>query len=187
MEAIPVNIKDFCYAVLIDTAGVITYETPVTIPGLMEIKLEMKTEESKLSGDGKTRVIINTEGDLTLEATLNSFPMKDRAALLGRTYDPIKGTLLTKEGDTSVWVAAGFKIENQDGTDAFNWLYKGKFSQPSKSYKQKEEGKVTFPNPTLKGTFIADDDGEKAIVMDEAEGSAPPENFLSAVYKIVAA
>jgi len=185
MEAIPVNIKNFCYATLIDTEGVITYETPVAIPGLMDVKIDMKTEESKLSGDGKTRVIVTTEGDLTLEATLNSFPMKDRAALLGRTYDSVKGTLLTKDGDSAVYVAVGFEIENEDTTSAYTWLYKGKFLQPSKSFKQKEEGTVTFSNPTLKGTFIADDDDEKAIVMDESEGSTPPESFLATVYKTV--
>lgn len=181
--AIPINIKNFCYSLLIDTAGVITYATPVPIPGLMEIKLDMKTEEAKLSGDGKTTVIVNTEGDITLEASLNKFPMKDQAALLGRTFDATKGTLIRKEGDVGVYTAVGFEIENEDGTSAFTWLYKGKFSQPSENYKQKEDGKVSFTTPTLKGTFIADHDGEKGIVMDESEGTTPPTNFLATVYK----
>jgi phi13 family phage major tail protein len=180
-ETVPVNIKNFCYAKLIPSTG--AYETPVTIPGLMEVKLEMKVEESKLSGDGKTRVIVNTEGDINIESTLNKFPLKDQAALLGRTYDATKGTLLKKEGDIAPYVATGFEIENEDGTSAFTWLYKGKFAQPSESFKQKEEGKVTFATPTLKGTFIADADGYKGIVMDESEGTDPPANFLGSVYK----
>ncbi len=182
--SVPVNIRDFCYAVLDATAG--TYGTPVVIPGLMEVKLDMKVEESKLSGDGKTRIIVTTEGDITIEATVNKFPGKDRAALLGRTYDSTKGTLLTKEGDIAPYVACGFTIDLDDGKKAYQWLYKGKFSQPSESLKQKEEGKVTFSNPTLKGTFIADDDNEKGITMDESEGTTPPTGFMDAVYKVAA-
>jgi phi13 family phage major tail protein len=177
---VPVNIKNFCYATLAEGG---TYGTPVVIPGLMEVKLDMKVEESKLIGDGQTRVIVNTEGDITIEATVNKFPLKDRAALLGRTFDETKGTLLTKESDTAPYVACGFMIELDDGKNAYTWLYKGRFMQPSESYKQKEDGKVTFSTPTLKGTFITDDDGEKGIVMDESEGTTPPTNFLSTVYK----
>lgn len=180
-DTVPVNIKNFCYSVIDKSSG--TYGPVVVIPGLMEVKLEMKVEESKLSGDGKTRVIVNTEGDISIESTVNKFPLKDRAALLGRTYDAEKGTLLTKEGDIAPYVAAGFEIENEDGTSAYTWLYKGKFGQPSESYKQKEEGKVTFSNPTLKGTFIADDDGYKGVLMDESEGITPPTNFMESVYK----
>ncbi|WKY46005.1 major tail protein [Eubacteriaceae bacterium ES2] len=180
-DAVAVNIRDFCYAVLDTALG--TYGTPVIIPGFMEVKLDMKVEESKLSGDGKTRVIVNTEGDITIEATVNKFPLKDRAALLGRTYDAALGTLLTQQGDIAPYVACGFVIDLDDGKKAYQWLYKGKFAQPSESYKQSEEGKVTFSNPTLKGTFIADDDDEKGIMMDESEGTTPPENFMSAVYK----
>lgn len=181
-DPVPVNIKNFSYAVLDEATGV--YATPVVIPGLMDVKLDMKVEESKLTGDGKTRVIINTEGDITVEATINKFPLKDRAALLGRTFDAAKGTLLTKDGDIAPYVACGFMIELDGGKNAYTWLYKGRFSQPSESYKQKEDGKVTFATPTLKGTFIADNDDEKAITMDESEGTTPPTGFLDTVYKV---
>lgn len=180
-ETVPVNIENFCYAKLNVTTGV--YDPPVVIPGLMEVKMEMKVEESKLSGDGKTRFIVNTEGDISIEATVNKFPLKDRATLLGRTFDAEKGTLLTTENDVAPYVATGFEIENEDGTSAYTWLYKGRFGQPSESYKQTEEGKVTFATPTLKGTFIADKDGHKGIIMDESEGITPPANFMASVYK----
>lgn len=183
-SGIPINIKNFCYATIDETGEKTVYGAPVKIPGLTEIKLEMATETSKLSGDGKTRVIVTTEGDITIEATLNKIPLKDQGVLLGRQFDPAKGTLLKKDGDRAPYVASGFEIENEDGTSAYTWLYKGKFAQPSESFKQIEEGKVSFSNPTFKGTFIADADNEKAIVMDESEGTEPPIGFLASVYKV---
>lgn len=183
-EGIPINLLDFCYAELDEATG--TYGTPVVIEGAMEADMDLKTEEAKLSGDGKVRIIVYREGDTGLKIGLNKVPMKDQAVFFGRTYDADKGTLIMAAGDSgkSKYVACGFRIENEDGTSAYVWLYKGKFKQFQNKYKQVEDGKVTFNTPTIEGTFIYDQNGQKGIIMDESEGQNPPANFLSAVYKV---
>lgn len=180
MAGYPINIKNFCYTRLDKKTG--TYEAPWKIPGLMEIKQDMSTETAKLSGDGMTTAISSKEGDVSLEAGLNKVPLADQARMLGRTFDANLGTLLKNDGDSAPYLAAGYEIENDNNTSAFVWLYKGKFEQHSESYKQIEDGKVTYSTPTIKGTFIADASGHKGIMMDENEGVNPPANFLDSVY-----
>lgn len=182
---IPINIKNFCYAILDVEAG--TYGTPVPIPGLMEISVNVETEESKLSGDGKTRLIVASEGDTTLEAMLNKIPLKDQAAMLGRDFDEVTGVLTRTENDLAAYLATGFEIENEDGTSSFVWLYKGKFQQHSQEYTQKEEGAVTFSTPTITGTFIPDDNGQTGVFADESEATTPIADgvFLSEVYQVI--
>jgi phi13 family phage major tail protein len=183
-EGIPINLLDFCYAPIDEETN--TYGTVVVIEGAMEADMDLKTEEAKLSGDGKVRIIVYREGDTGLKIGLNKVPMKDQAVFFGRTYDASKGTLIMAEGDSgrSRYVACGFRIENEDGTSAYVWLYKGKFKQFQNKYKQVEDGKVTFNTPTIEGTFIYDQDGQKGIIMDESEGQNPPANFLATVYKV---
>lgn len=184
MAGYPINIKNFCYATIIDTIGVITYGTPKKIPGLMDIELDMKTEIAKLSGDGDTVATASAESDITFKCGVTKVPLLDQAALLGRTFDAVTGTLLTNKTDTAPYHAAGFEIENDDGTSVFVWLYKGKFQQWSEKFQQIEDGKVKYSTVTgMEGTFIPDEDGDKKIVMDESEGTTPPADFLAAVYK----
>ena len=180
-KGIAVNIKNFCYAILDVDKG--TYATPVPIPGMMEANLEVESVESKLSGDGNTRVIVTAEGDTTLEVKLNKLPLKDQAAILGRTFDEVGGTVIRNKNDVAPYLAAGFEIEQEDKTSSFIWLYKGKFQQPAEAYQQREEGSVTFANPSMIGTFIPDADGNTAVVADESEATTPITGFLSSVYK----
>ena len=182
----PINIKNFCIAEYIDTAGVITYGTPVKIPELMNIDLDMPTEMAKLSGDGKTVATASSEGDITFKCGVTKVSLPTQALMLGRTFDPITGTLLTNDNDKAPYYAAGFETENDDNTSVFTWLYKGSFKQWSEKLEQIEDGKVKYSTVTgIEATFIPDEEGNKKIVMDESEGSAPPANFLAAVYKPV--
>lgn len=176
-----VNVKNVVYATLTDeTAG--TYGTPKTISPLMSVKVDTKTSNEILYGDGSPQETMTTVGETTLEIGINDLPQDVHAALLGHTHDPVTGVMVEKETDEAPYVALGFELVKSNGSSVFFWYLKGKFEEPAVDAKQKED-KVSYSTPTLKGTFVNRADGIKRYKFDEDAGTTPVTNFLTSVYK----
>lgn len=177
-----VNVCDLVYAIMTDEDAE-TYGDVKPISKAMNIKVDTESSNDTLNGDGALTASETTIGKTTIEAEVNDYPIEVQADLLGHAYDKTKGTLIENKEDKPPYVAVGFRLpKGNGGKNRYYWFYKGKFEEVSVEAQQKED-KVTFSTPTLKGTFVYNKDGDKRVVMDEDEGTTPPENFLKTVYK----
>lgn len=178
-----VNVKNAVYAVMTDVDAE-TYGEVKSISKSMSIKCDTDSSSDDLYGDGELSVTETSVGKTTLELQLNDMPLAVHADLMGHTLDPETGTMVVKSNDVVPYVAVGFMLpKGNGGKNRYYWFYKGKFQEMSLEANQKED-KTTYNTPTITGTFVNNKDGERNIVMDEDEGTAPPADFLTKVYKI---
>lgn len=179
MSAI-INVKNLVYAKIINET-LNTYGTPKVISPMMSVKVDTKTSNEILYGDGVPQETATTVGETTIEAGVNEFPQDVHADLLGHTHDPLTGVMSEKDTDEAPYVALGFQLVKSNGSSVYFWYLKGKFEEPAVDAKQKED-KVSYSTPTLKGTFVNRQDGFKRYKLDEDAGTAIPADFLGSVY-----
>lgn len=124
------GIKNVYYAVATDDGnGVLTYDTPVAIPGARSISLSASDESTDWYADNKAYFSTFTnngyEGDLVVALLPDSF----RTDVLGETLDT-KGFLVEKSGKPTIEFALLFQFET-DEHNVRHCLYRCTASRPA--------------------------------------------------------
>lgn len=150
-----VGLKNLYYAIMTgDSDSGATYLAPVKIAGLIEAKIDPKTNTSTLYADDGPAETASVIGEVTIELKVSDLTLEAQAALLGQTV--VNGTVVRKTTDISPYVALGFVASKSNGKLRFTWMLKGKFEAPGSDHKTKED-KVDFQPQTIRGTFIRRD------------------------------
>ena len=147
-----IGLDNLYYAVMTkdDNTGV-AYQAPVKVAGAINIKVDPKQNSATLYADNGPAETMSAMGEIALEIEASDILLDDQATLLGHAV--AGGVIVKKTTDIAPYVALGFKSKKSNGKYRYNWLFKGKFEEPSIENGTTED-KPKFQTPKVKGTFI---------------------------------
>jgi len=161
MAGTQVGLSNLHYAILTsDTVSGVTYETPVSIPGIITANINPNSSSGVLYKDDGPGETYSSMGEVTVEIEVGDIPLETQAVLLGHTIT--SGVLKRKTTDVAPYIALGFKSLKSNGSYRYVWLYKGKFQLPEINHQTKND-KVNFQIPKMKSSFIRLDYDESWI------------------------
>lgn len=143
MGKVKYNIHDVHYAPItaVDSAGVITYDTPVALAGAVSISLEPQDGDNEIFYADGTEYYVQSgvggyEGDLEMAYITDAF----RSAIYGETTDGNNNIWESTE-DSSKKFALGFVIDGNDEPIYF-WFLNCAATKPSVASSTNEENKT---------------------------------------------
>ena len=153
---VPIGVSNLHYAILTsDTAGGVTYGTPVEIPGITSINITPNPDINAMLSGKKAQMQRACElGLIEVEIDASDIDLAIQAIWLGHTVSGGKMTLNAE--DEAPDIAIGFKTVKSDGTFRYIWLYKGRFREPTVSHVTRG-ATITYAVPKLIGSFMSRD------------------------------
>ena len=159
--------KNFGYAPIINNDGVLSFGTPVLIPGMVSSTLEVEQDETKIFADDKTFCKVKGAKARTLEVVLRNIP---------DTYAEYLGFKINDNGmltDTGSYPAHCVFFESEDyncdtgvATTTLHYLYNVIASEPSRETNTDEEevqaAEFSVSYTASDSTFVVDDDNKYA-------------------------
>lgn len=128
-----------------------TFETPIYLPGVKEIKISPKVSTTKLYGENILWSQITSLDDIEVSINLADLSNAQQADLLGQTM-ATEGGVFAKATDSAPYMALLYVANKSNGGKRYGVIYKGKMELPEDSAKG-EEGKAEFLTPEMKATF----------------------------------
>lgn len=136
-----------------------TYGTGFVLGKAIKADLNVTTANAELHADDVLAESDNSFVSGTLSVGVDDIAEEHKNIILG--HEENDGETTANVDDAAIEVGLGFygvKMKNGKRKYRAIWLRKGKFAEPSESFKTKE-GSTTFTTPELTYTFGADDDG----------------------------
>ncbi|WP_236895414.1 major tail protein [Clostridium beijerinckii] len=133
-----------------DSTG-ITFDKPIYLPGIKEIKIAPKSNTAKLYAENKVWDQTTTLEDIEVTVNVADLTNAQSADLLGQTIATEGGTFASSD-DIAPYIALLYAANKSNGKKRYGILYKGKMSLPDDSSKG-QEGKVDYQTPEMKATF----------------------------------
>lgn len=162
-KGVAIGLTNLHYALLLtdvapagETAGSSTYATPVRITGAISANFSPNASNDTLFADDGPYDTASTLGAMSLELNVADIPAKDRAVLLGATYDEATGVLKQSSEDIPPYVAVGMSVKKSSGADRYIWYLKGKFTAPDENNQTKADS-INWNTPTITGNFLKRD------------------------------
>ena len=173
MEGYFTGILDLYYALMTteDTsAAAPVYEEPRVLAKSIEVTITPTYREGKLHASNATVRNQKRIDTYTVSLHVDKVPYDVTSEILGRSVDG-NGVQIIKGGNTPPNLALGFACTLDDGSKELWWLYKGTFSEISKSASTEADA-IEYQTPTIEGTFVRrmNDDALAATVETSAEG-----------------
>lgn len=161
------------------------YGDPEVLAKSIEVTITPAYREGKLHASNATvrnQKRIDTYG---VSLHVDKIPAAVQMDLLGRAVDK-NGVQIIKGGDIPPNVAIGFACTLDDGSKELWWIYKGTFSEPTKSGKT-EADSLEYQTPTIEGTFVRRmNDNALAATVDTATkdiGANVEKDWFAKVYE----
>lgn len=149
-----VGVEKLYYAKLLtDTAGALTFDTPVYLPGVQKIGFKPKYNKAIQYGENKIWDQVNTFDSADVSVQRADLTSAERADLLGQTIAALGGVFNSSE-DVAPYVATLYKANLANGGFRYGVFYKGKYGPPDEDYAGKE-GKTDFQSPSIAATYQA--------------------------------
>lgn len=125
----------------VDEEGTIkeTYGEVQPLSGVQEISGEVNESNETHYYDDMSAIVVDSEGDDTYTLTVSIPAKKTRALIEGTTYDEQTGALIGSK-KVKKYFALGFIADKINGSEEYNWIYKGKFSGGGKTHTTKNDG-----------------------------------------------
>lgn len=173
MEGYFYGILDIYYAPMTTeetSATAPTYDTPKVLAKSIEVTVTPAYREGKMHASNATVRNVKRVDTYTVSLNVDKIPHAVLAELLGRKEDS-NGVQIIKGGNKPPYVAIGFACTLDDDSKELWWLYKGTFSEPTKTAKTDADA-IEYQTPTIEGVFIRrmNDDALAAVVDTAAEG-----------------
>lgn len=173
MEGYFTGILDLYYAPMTteDTSSAApVYDTPKVLAKSIEVTITPTYREGKLHASNATVRNQKRIDTYTVSLHVDKVPYDVTSEILGRSVDG-NGVQIIKGGNTPPNLALGFACTLDDGSKELWWLYKGTFSEISKSASTEADA-IEYQTPTIEGTFVRrmNDDALAATVETSAEG-----------------
>lgn len=134
-----------------DDATGLTFETPVYLPGIKEIKISPKVSTEKMYAENKLWEQSTSLDDVEVSINIADLSNAQASELLGHTL-ATEGGIFAKSDDIAPYIALLYKANKSNGKARYGVLYKGKMELPDDNAKGKE-GKTDFQTPEMKATF----------------------------------
>lgn len=116
-----------------------TYGEVQPLSGVQEISGEVNESNETHYYDDMSAIVVDSEGDDTYTLTVSIPAKKTRALIEGTTYDEQTGALIGSK-KVKKYFALGFIADKINGSEEYNWIYKGKFSGGGKTHTTKNDG-----------------------------------------------
>lgn len=175
-----IGLKDIHVAVI---SGTGTYEVPTRLAKAIEAKVNPNVSSVTLYADDGAAETASAIGDIEVELNIDDLSSTSYAMIMGKTANS-DGVIIEGSSDNPPYLALGFRSLKSNGAYRYIWLYKGKFQLSEEAYKTKGE-EVEFQTPTVKATFLTDEDGNWRARVDSDDTSVSQtviENWFDAVY-----
>lgn len=158
--------------ITVDSSDVLTFGTPVYLPGVKEIGITPATNTDKLYAENILWEQITTLDSVAVSIQLADLTNAESAALLGQTV-AAEGGVFASEDDIAPYIALLIKANKANGKAKYIALYKGKMELPADTAKGKE-GKTEFQTPSMAGTFqTLKNNGMWKYVVDTDDENCP--------------
>lgn len=144
-----IGLSDFHYALLTadPAGGTPTWGTIYSVPNVLrKASWNPNTSSAYLFADDEVQNVAETIGEMKLSINFADLPPEHQARMLGHSY--ASGQIVEKAGDTSPYLAVGFKALRSDGSYSYFWYYKGKFTKPALDHTTKEQS-IKYQEMTL--------------------------------------
>lgn len=156
MSGITVGLRNLHVATLTsDTSSAVAYAVPVNLARAIEAKITPSVNSTTLYADDGAAAVTSALGEVEVELNIDALSTANQALLLGHTINADK-VLVKKASDVAPYVALGFSSANDDGTEKYVWLLKGRFELPEQTFKTKGS-EVEYQTPTIKAKFVKRD------------------------------
>lgn len=192
MEGYFYGVLDVYYALMTKeetSTAAPTYGAPKVLAKSIEVTVTPSYREGRLSASNATVRDTKRIDKYTVSLHVDKIPQAVAKELLGRTQDG-KGVQIVKGNDVPPHVAVGFACTLDDGSKELWWLYKGTFSEPTKSAKTDGEA-IEYQTPTIEGVFVRrmHDDALAAVVDTGSKdiGDGVESGWFTSVYESAAA
>lgn len=161
------------------------YDEPKVLAKSIEVTITPSYREGKLNASNATvrnQKRIDTYG---VSLHVDKIAAAVQQDILGRAVDA-NGVQLIKGNDIPPNVAIGFACTLDDNSKELWWLYKGTFSELTKTGKT-EADSIEYQTPTIEGTFVRRmNDNALAATVDTASkgiGADVEKNWFAKVYE----
>lgn len=123
-----------------ETGAVVeTYGEVLPLAGVQSVSGEVNEATETHYYDNMSAIVVDSEGDDVYTLVVSVVNKKTRALIEGTTYDETTGALIgTKK--VKKYFALGFIGNKLNGSDEYNWIYKGKFTGGNKTHQTKNDG-----------------------------------------------
>lgn len=158
-----------------------TYETPIQVRGLAEIKTTDQFKEGTSYGDMKKMLYKKKKSGIDIAITANELPPSVEALLMGKSYS--NGELVSSTEDQQSEVALLWEEVWSDGTSSYNVIYRTSLSRESREGKGNSDN-IDFTTISITGSALPLDNGDFDMVLfADATGvdASKIANFFTAV------
>lgn len=156
MSGITVGLRNLHVATLTsDDATAAVYATPEKLARAIEATITPSVNSTTLYADDGAAATTSALGEVEVEINIDALPTAMQAKLLGHTVNA-DGVLVKKSSDVAPYIALGFSSANDDGTEKYVWLLKGKFQLPEQTFRTKGS-EVEYQTPTIQARFVKRD------------------------------
>lgn len=163
-----VGLSDFHAAVYDPTLK--TYEAPMKLSPAVSATIEAAFNITKMYGDDRAVHIEEALGEISFEFAVTDFKTAEYELLLGKTKNT-DGVIIDSVDDVAPYVAIMFRMKLAGGGYKYYCYYQGKFQTPGISATTRGET-TEFAPETLKGTFVAREDGNWRAHLDSNDVGA---------------
>lgn len=119
-----------------------TYGTPQPLSGVQQISAEVNESTETHYYDDMAAIVVDSEGEDTYTLVVSIPDKKTRALIEGTTYDTATGALIASKKKKG-YFALGFIADKLNGSEEYNWIYKGKFTGGNRTHDTKTDGTET--------------------------------------------
>ena len=109
------------------------------LSGVQQVSGEVNEASEAHYYDNMAAIVVDSEGEDTYTLVVSIPSKKTRALIEGTTYDEATGALIGTKKNKK-YFALGFIANKLNGTDEYNWIYKGKFTGGNKTHDTKNDG-----------------------------------------------
>lgn len=175
------------YAPYTEDGGVVTFGTPIPIPGAVSMTSEPVGESTKFYADNMVYYVVNSNQGYEATLSIATIPQQFAIDALGEELDEIDGVMNELANAEGKSFALMWQFEG-DIKATRHVLYNCKANRPSISSQTKEEGTEISPNElSLNASPI--EIGDKLIVKTKTTSATTPaiyESWFAQVYEKVA-
>lgn len=116
-----------------------TYGTVQPLSGVQQVSAEVNEATETHYYDDMAAIVVDSEGEDTYTLVVSIPAKKTRALIEGTTFDEETGALIGSKKKKK-YFALGFIADKLNGTEEYNWIYKGKFTGGNKTHDTKTDG-----------------------------------------------
>lgn len=136
------GVRGLVIAELIETTGedgtvTETYGAVQPLAGVQQVSGSVNESTETHYYDDMAAIVVDSEGEDTYTLVVSVPAKKTRALIEGTTYDEETGALIGSK-KVKKYYALGFIADKLNGSEEYNWIYKGKFTGGNKAHNTKK-------------------------------------------------